>query len=159
MAHRPSSGSIAGNVPAPWLAAWVADELRRGSARRTELTGVEGDVMHIYDSIGVDAALTATGEVWVGEYDFDTVEGSAATVTWHRAIGLERLGFIVIASRHFAALRDLLPARPPEATNCPACRATGDWHVFSADRKESLRIRGMICKACGGMGWRAGMAA
>ena len=154
MTNGSSIASFGGSVGAPWLAAWIADQLRTGAARRTDLTGVEGDAMYVYDSIGVDAALTSEGEVWVGEYDFDTVEGNATTVTWHRAVGLERLGFIVIASRHFAALRDLLPVRPPHATNCAACRATGDWHLFSADRKESLRIRGMICKACGGMGWR-----
>ena len=154
MTDASSIVSSRGNVRAPWLPDWIADQLRSGAARRTDLTGVEGDAMHVYDSIGVDATLTSTGEVWVGEYDFDTVEDNGTTVTWHRATGLERLGFIVIASRHFAALRDLLPRRPPEATNCAACRATGDWHVFSADRKESLRIRGMICKACGGMGWR-----
>ena len=111
--------------------------------------------MYVYGSIGVDAALTATGDIWISEYDFDTVEGTAATCTWRRAAPLERLGYIVIAARQFSALRDLLPVRPTDAAGCPACRATGDWHLFSADRKESLRIRGMICKACGGMGWTA----
>jgi len=97
--------------------------------------------------------LTANGEIWVGEYDFDTVEGTAATVSWRITAGVERLGFLVIAARHFLPLRALLPARPANAPGCAACRATGDWHLFSADRKESLRIRGMICKTCGGMGW------
>lgn len=139
--------------PGPWLAAWIAEQLRSGVARGTTLHGVSGEAMYVYGSIGVDAALTATGDIWVSEYDFDTVEGTAATCTWRRAAPLERLGFIVIAARRFAALRDLLPARPADAAGCSACRATGDWHLFSADRKESLRIRGMICKACGGMGW------
>ncbi|HVY40079.1 MAG TPA: hypothetical protein VHM31_19200 [Polyangia bacterium] len=139
--------------PGPWLAAWIADQLRSGAARGTTLQGVSGEAMYVYGSIGVDAALTAAGDIWVGEYDFDTVEGTAASCTWRRAAPLERLGFLVIAARRFAALRGLLPGRPADATGCPACRATGDWHLFSADRKESLRIRGMICKACGGMGW------
>lgn len=141
--------------PGPWLAVWIADQLRSGRARGARLAGVAGEAMYVYGSIGVDAALTPTGEIWIGEYDFDTVEGTAATCTWRRADPLERLGYIVIAARHFAALRDLLPVRPADATGCPACRATGDWHLFSADRKESLRIRGMICKACGGVGWTA----
>ncbi len=138
-----------------WLADWVADQLRSGAARRSAPAGVGGDAMYVYGSIGVDAALTSTGDIWVGTYDFDTVEGTAATVTWHRAVGLERLGFIVIAARRFPVLGGLLPARPANAAGCPACRATGDWHLFSADRKESLRIRGMICKTCGGLGWQS----
>jgi hypothetical protein len=138
-----------------WLAAWVTDQLRTGAARRTDLAGVQGDAMYVFDSIGVDAALTSTGEIWVAEYDFDTVEGTAVSVTWRRAVGVERLGFIVIAARRFPALGELLPRRPANAAGCGACRATGDWHLFSADRKESLRIRGMICKSCGGMGWQS----
>jgi hypothetical protein len=26
--------------------------------------------------------------------------------------------------------------------------------MFSQDRKEALRVRGMICKTCGGLGWQ-----
>ena len=139
---------------AAWLGRWIADQLRSGAGRRASLTGVQGEAMFVYGSIGVDAALTSAGEIWVGDYDFDTVDGTAVTATWRRAEGLERIGFIVIAARRFAALRALLPERPARAANCTSCRATGDWHLFSADRKESLRIRGMICKDCGGMGWR-----
>ncbi len=137
-----------------WLADWVTDQLRSGAAQRTALAGVDGDAMYVYGSIGVDAALTSTGDIWVGEYEFDTVEGTEVTATWRRALGVERLGFIVIAARRFPALAGLLPARPSGAAGCAACRSTGDWHLFSADGKESLRIRGMICKVCGGMGWR-----
>jgi hypothetical protein len=140
---------------AGWLAAWVTNQLRNGTAQRTKLAGVDGDAMYVYGSIGVDAALTSTGDIWVGEYEFDTVDGTSVPATWRRALGVERLGFIVIAARRFPALAGLLPARPADAPSCPACRATGDWHLFSADRKESLRIRGMICKVCGGLGWRA----
>jgi hypothetical protein len=138
-----------------WLPSWIAEQLRSGSGRRADLRGVVGDAMYVFGSIGVDAALTSSAEVWVGEYDFDTVEGATATLTWHRASGTERVGFLVIATRRFPALEALLPQRPVFATACAACRGTGDWHLFSADRKESLRIGSMICKECGGLGWRA----
>jgi hypothetical protein len=137
-----------------WLPSWIADQLRSGAGRRADLTGIRGEAMYVYGSIGVDAALTSHGEFWVGDYDFDTVEGTDTTLTWRRAEGVERVGLIVIAARRFAALRALLPRRPADAVNCRSCRGTGDWHVFSADRKESLRISGMICKECGGVGWR-----
>jgi len=153
---RPVSGTIESlDRSAAWLPSWIADQLRTGAGRQAALVGVRGEAMYVYGSIGVDAALTSLGEIWVGDYDFDTVEGTAASVTWHRAVGLERVGFIVIAARRFAPLRALLPDRPADAVDCSSCRATGDWHLFSADRKESLRIRPMICRDCGGMGWRA----
>ena len=138
-----------------WLATWMAEQLLSGAARRSDPAHVQGDAMYIYGSIGVDVALTSTGAVWVAEYDFDTVEGTAVSVKWRPAERVERLGYLVIAIRRFPALRRLLPARPADATSCRACRATGDWYVFSSDRKESLRIRGMICKTCGGLGWQS----
>ena len=138
-----------------WLAGWMAEQLQTGAAQRSNLAHVRGDAMYIYGSIGVDVALTSTGAMWVAEYDFDTVEGTAVTVKWRPAERVERLGYLVIAARRFPALRGLLPARPADATSCRACRATGDWFVFSPDRKESLRIRGMICKTCGGLGWQS----
>jgi hypothetical protein len=140
---------------ARWLASWIAEQLRSGAACRATVAGIPGEAMHVYGSIGTDAALTSLGEIWVGDYDVDAGDGSPSAITWRRTDGLERLGFIVVAARRFAALRALLPARPANAATCASCRATGDWHMFSADRKESLRIRGMICNDCGGMGWHA----
>lgn len=137
-----------------WLAAWMAEELRSGAAQPLDLRHGPGDAMYVYGSLGVDVALTSKGAVWVKEYDLDTVAETTSAVEWRHAEKLERIGYLVIASRRFPTLRHLLPARSSGATACPACRATGDWHVFSADRKESLRIRGSICKSCGGLGWQ-----
>jgi hypothetical protein len=139
---------------AAWLAPWVADQLRSGVGRPANLTGIRGEAMFIYGSVGVDAALTSLGEIWVGDYDLDASDTMATPMAWRRAAGVERIGFIVIAARRFAALRALLPDRPINAAGCRACRATGDRHLFSPDRKESLRIRGFICWECGGLGWR-----
>lgn len=143
---------------ATWLADWIADQLRTGAGRRAIVARVRGDAMYVYGSIATDVALTSAGEVWVADHDFDTVQGTAGKSTWRRAEGLERIGFIVIAARRFTALQALVPDRPATAADCPSCRATGDWHIFSGDRKESLRIRYMICKDCGGLGWRAPVA-
>ena len=142
---------------APWLAAWVGHQLRVGSAPRAVPAHVAVDAMYFYGAAGVEAALTAAGEIWVGEYDLDTFENADRSITWRRAEGTERVGFIVLATRRFPTLEALLPVRTADATACTACRATGDWHVFSADHKESLRIRGVICKTCGGLGWRAAL--
>lgn len=138
-----------------WLGPWISEQLRAGAGRPAALTGARGEAIYVYGSIGADAALTSSGELWVGDYDLDSADGAGSQVTWRRADGVERLGFLVIAARQFGALRALLPERPAHAADCPSCRATGDRHVFSADRKESLRIRPMICWDCGGMGWRA----
>jgi hypothetical protein len=144
------------NNRAAWLPAWMARQLERGAAQQAALSFVGGDAIYLVGSIGVDAALTATAAIYVGEYDIESVEGSSApAIRWRQVEGLERLGWIVLGARRFAELRALLPARSPDALACASCRGTGDWHVFSKDRKESLRIRGMICKDCGGLGWRA----
>src|SRR5262245_57906133 len=119
-----------------WLGPWIADQLRTGAGCRADVSGVPGSAMYVYGSIGVDAALTSVGEVWVGDHDLDTVDGAAVRITWHRAEGLERVAFIVLAARRFALLRTLLPDRPTDAADCSSCRGTGDWHLFSADRKE-----------------------
>jgi hypothetical protein len=135
------------NNRAAWLPAWMARQLERGAAQQAALSFVGGDAIYLVGSIGVDAALTATAAIYVGEYDIESVEGSSApAIRWRQVEGLERLGWIVLGARRFAELRALA---------CASCRGTGDWHVFSKDRKESLRIRGMICKDCGGLGWRA----
>jgi hypothetical protein len=142
---------------ATWLPAWMGRQLDLGVVQRAVLPSVSGDAIYLCGSIGVDTALTAAGAIYVGEYDVDETlaDGSAPSIRWRQVEGLEQIGWIVLGARRFAELGALLPARSSDATACAACRGTGDWHVFSGDRKESLRIRGMICKDCGGLGWRA----
>ena len=140
---------------AAWLPAWMEGQIRLGAVQRADGVPIAGDAVYLYGSLGVETALTSTGEVYVGDYDFEHFESAAQSIRWRQAHGLERVGFIVLGARRFAELRALLPVRTPDATPCSSCRATGEWHVFSHDRKESLRIRGMICEDCGGMGWRA----
>ena len=144
---------------AGWLPAWMSQQLDLGAVQPAILPAIlaplAAQAMYLYGSIGVDTALASTGQVFVSEYELDPSDGPAQPVSWREAQGLERVGFIVLGARRFAQLHALLPARSPDAPPCDACRGTGDWHIFSGDRKESLRISGMICKDCGGLGWRA----
>jgi hypothetical protein len=141
---------------AAWLPAWMERQIELGAAQRAEVSPIAGDeAVYLYGAMGVDTALTSTGEVYVGEYEIETFDSAVRSIRWRPAERLERVGFIVLAARRFAELRALLPMRTSDATPCPSCRGTGDWHVFSQDRKESLRIRQLICKDCGGLGWRA----
>ena len=142
-----------------WLPAWIAEQIAIGAAQRVELSSIDEDAIHLCGSIGVDTALTSTSAVYVGQYDVETFESAARSIQWRQVAGVERLGWIVLGARRFAELRALLPERSPSSISCAACRATGDWHVFSQDRKEALRIRGMICKTCGGLGWQAAATA
>jgi hypothetical protein len=135
-----------------WLPEWMERQFAIGTAQRVVLSTVSGDTMLLSGMVGVDTALTAGGAVYVGEYDLD--DGAARSIEWRRVEGVERLGWIVLGARRFKELRGLLPERSSSSFSCTACRGSGDWHVFSEDRKESLRIRGMICKTCGGLGWR-----
>jgi len=141
-----------------WLPAWMVEQIANGAAQRAVLSSVSEDAIYLCGSIGVDTVLTSTSAVYVGEYDVDTFDNAARSIVWRRVAGVERLGWIVVGARRFAELRALLPARAPGAPACTACRGTGDLHVFSQDHKESLRIPGMICKTCGGMGWLAPFA-
>jgi len=145
---------IAVALTLPSLPAWISDQIEQGTGQRARLTGVRGDAIYVLGSLAVDAVLTSLGEVWIAEYDLERPEPGASPASWRRTEGLERTGYLVMAARRYLALRALLPERAPEAVNCPSCRGTGDWHIFSGDRHESLRITGMICKECGGLGWR-----
>ncbi len=142
-----------------WLQAWIAEQIAIGSAQRARLSSVGEDAIHLCGSIGVDTVLTSTSAVYVGEYDVETFESAGHSIRWRQVAGVERLGWIVLGARRFIALRALLPERSSSSISCASCRGSGDWHVFSQDRKEALRIRGMICKTCGGLGWRAPLAA
>jgi hypothetical protein len=137
-----------------WLPAWIAEQIAIGSAQRARLSSVGEDAIHLCGSMGVDTVLTSTSAVYVGEYDLETFESAARSIHWRRVAGVERLGWIVLGARRFTALRALLPKRSAISISCASCRGSGDWHVFSQDRKEALRIRGMICKICGGLGWQ-----
>ena len=148
------SSFLAVPLTLPSLPAWISDQIEQGKGQRARLTGVRGDAIYVLGSPAVDAVLTSLGEVWIGEYDLDRPEAGGHPPAWRRTEGLERIGYLVTAARRFLALRELLPDRGAAAANCSSCRGTGDWHVFSGDRHESLRITGMLCKDCGGLGWR-----
>jgi hypothetical protein len=149
---------IAMSVPeslADWLPAWMQRQIALGTAQPAQESSIAHQAVYLTGWMGVDTVLTATGEVYVGEYELEAFDSAARSIRWRQALALERVGFIVLGARRFAELRALLPVRTADATPCVSCRGSGDWHVFSQDRKESLRIRGMICKDCGGLGWRA----
>ena len=154
-----ASGMTEPETTTAWLPAWMVEQIATGAAQRAVLSSVSGDAIYLSGSIGVDTVLTSTSAVYVGEYDVDTFDSAARSIVWRRVAGVERLGWIVLGARRFAELRALLPERTADASSCTACRGSGDWHVFSQDRRESLRIPGMICKTCGGLGWQAPAAA
>lgn len=150
---------MSNSEPTEWLPAWIRRQLEAGAVPRATVPVADTEAVYLYGSIGVDVALASTGDVYVSEYELDSVESAAPSGTWRPAGRLERIGYLVLGARRFTELAALLPRNPSDSTGCPACRSTGDWHIFSADRKESLRIREMICKECGGLGWQAGAAA
>jgi hypothetical protein len=137
-----------------WLPAWIAEQIAIGAAQRARLSSVGEDAIHLCGMAGIDTVLTSTSAVYVGEYDVETFESAARSIRWRQVAGVERLGWIVLGARRFTALRALLPQRSSISISCASCRGTGDWHMFSQDRKEALRVRGMICKTCGGLGWQ-----
>ena len=127
-----------------WLAAWVArrQTIFTGSARMLDGLDPTGTV-YLFGSLGYDSALSASGSVWVREFDLDAAEAPP----WHEASELERSSAIVSASHNFPELRILLPARPASAVPCEQCEGTG------------FTLAGFVtCRACGALGWRASEA-
>lgn len=141
------------DTSAAWLPAWIVEQIETGTAQRAVLSSVREDAIYLSGSIGFESVLTSTSAVYIGEYDLSTFENAANSIVWRRAGGVERLSCIVLGARRFAQLHALLPQRAPDAPACAECRGSGGWHVFSGDRKESLRIPGMLCRTCGGLGW------
>jgi hypothetical protein len=80
--------------------------------------------------------LDADGEVWyldLGDLSIHPVND-----------GPQKVGLIAIAAARAPELAGWLPRRPPEATNCQACQASG-WLQPPFSRVQ--------CPECYGLGW------
>jgi hypothetical protein len=99
------------------------------------------EVIYLFGTIGIEAVLKPDGRVLVMVDEnlgdpFPSIEPS-----WRPATEHERIPALVIGSRRIPELAELLPRRPPAATDCKPCRGTG-WLVQE-----------VVCTDCGGLGW------
>ena len=98
------------------------------------------DALYLFGTIGIEAILRADGQVWVLPDDHWD-DPTAPVPEWRPADERERTSALVIASKRMPELRQLLPERPSNATECPRCSGTGYF------------VEGIVCPDCGALGW------
>jgi hypothetical protein len=103
----------------------------------TKLRAMDG--LYLYGTIGSEAALLRDGTVRVWSAD---QWPESEEYTERDATATERTAAIVLGSKKWPQLRELLPERVPETPDCARCGGTGDFH-------------GIVCPECGGLGWVA----
>jgi hypothetical protein len=128
------------SVPS-WLPPFVQDRMATEAARGPQFARAvtEAGGMLLYGTIGHEAYLRSDGSVWFHRAvdwtnDPDTYE-------WHQADRIERWGAILIATKRYPELLELLPARSREAPDCKKCGGSGRLIVD------------VNCPECGGLGW------
>jgi hypothetical protein len=104
------------------------------------------DVVHLFYGLGPARFLAFDGRVLVDPSDWD--ETDAYEVTDPK----EAWSAIVVGANvwSFPDLLRLLPARPPNARDCPQCKGTG-WVSWVDAVGKAGRV---VCwDRCGGLGW------
>ena len=102
----------------------------------------------LYADLGACIAIRADGELISVVNDQDPARPGA----WTREVDARwRTVALAVGSWSYPELKALLPARPPDAEDCPTCASTGRW-----PGPETLA--GPVCGACLGLGWRPGAA-
>jgi|KBSMisStaDraftv2_1062788.scaffolds.fasta_scaffold506888_2 hypothetical protein len=137
-----------------WLADWMRQRLADNSRRPVTLPLDEAPAVYLHGSIGYDTAITATGDIWVSEYELDEPAGSEPR--WRLAGPKERIGYLVIAARRDPEFARMLPSRPIDQPDCASCDGTGAWTLRAPDGTAMVPAPGMICHECAGLGWGAG---
>ncbi len=128
------------SVPS-WLPVFVQDRMATEAARGLQFARAvtEAGGMLLYGTIGHEAYLRPDGSVWYHRAidwinDPDTYE-------WQQADRIERWGALLIATKRYPELLELLPARTPEAPDCGKCGGSGRL------------MPDVNCPECGGLGW------
>jgi len=128
------------SVPS-WLPPFVQDRMATEVARGPQFARAvtEAGGMLLYGTIGHEAYLRPDGSVWFHRAvdwtnDPDTYE-------YRQAVRIERWGALLIATKRYPELLELLPTRSREAPDCKKCGGSG--HL----------IADVNCPECGGLGW------
>jgi hypothetical protein len=101
----------------------------------------EVDAVYLYGSIGVEAVLKRDGTVRLRLEEWPDLRPHTERV----ATPAERLEAIALGAMEFPQLKELLPVRPTDAPDCPACGGSGEYSL----------AKGVLCPQCAGAGWVA----
>jgi len=119
-----------------WLPQFVEKQMESQGGRGVLSGAVDG--MLLYGTIGHAAYLRPDGSVW---YQVTAEASEATTDEWQVASYIERIDALVIATKRYPELLELLPLRPSDVPNCGMCKGSGRV------------VAEMNCTTCGGLGW------
>ncbi|MDO8617481.1 MAG: hypothetical protein Q7N87_01135 [Candidatus Uhrbacteria bacterium] len=118
----------------------VAEEVRRLIAEQTHVPAA-WDALQIWGTIGRTVVLKTNGTLMISTEGVSEEDETPVELT---DPGLQ-LEAMVVGSRRWPLLKDMLPERPADAAACTSCRSTGDmW-------PESEHL--VLCITCNGLGW------
>lgn len=117
----------------------MAEQAARDPQFARDVTEAHG--MLLYGTIGHAAYLRADGSVWfhVAALSLDTEDDEE--YEWQVAAGTDRLRALLMGTRRYPELLELLPTRPADAVECLRCTGTGRF------------FPNVYCHLCGGLGW------
>jgi hypothetical protein len=90
--------------------------------------------------------LTPDGELFAVDMISPDAERFPVTMLW------QQLLYLNMATQYFPELAATLPARPPDAIDCPDCAGRG--HIDNRTESGGGSAT-WPCRHCGAMGWRA----
>ena len=99
----------------------------------------EVDAVYLYGSIAIEAALGRDGTVRLRLEEWPNLRPYSE----RDATPTESLEAIALGALEFPQLKELLPTRPPDAGDCPACGGSGEY----------VHAKGVLCPQCAGLGW------
>jgi hypothetical protein len=123
------------------LAALRSFQAGRGNDRVAE----EHDAFMLDPGLGPATYLTSDGRI-LWDDDLWDVPGTRAEAVASIFAGIRKTGI--------AALREILPVRPSDATDCGNCEGTGRWDAHGRLKDVTGPSSSFICMECAGLGWK-----
>ena len=119
--------------PSPSLSAEISRRLEEARRSTPARVSPDGTALMLYGDIGGCAYIRPDGDVHFVAHDEHVAYREPEAVV---------VASLVIGSKHFPELKELLPQRSPAARDCSACAGTGKFKDFD-----------IICGTCNGLGW------
>ncbi len=126
---------------APWLPAFIiANRIAEGLWHSESAPWLhESAGLCLYTTVGHEAHLRTDSSVWL--YAPVDPLRNPDKYQWQLAGPREHWAAILIGSKRYPKLRELLPTREPGTPDCSQCNGTG------------CVLAQMQCPKCGGLGW------
>ena len=130
-----------------WLPEYVQKKMAELVAASPQLRASLEDAggVLLYSNVGIESYLRPDGTVWMHHAPDWT--NRPDHYEWREARGNERWAALVVGTRRMPELKRLLPRRPSHAVSCSRCGGAG------------FLLGGLVCEACGALGWNAEGAA